>query len=308
MHVSVAIVSYRNPADVVACLDALAISTHRDFEVIICENGGNDAFRTLVAKLPETLPSGQAVRAVSAPDNPGFAGGVNICLAETPEADAWWVLNPDTEAMPDAMAALVARLERGDCDACGGTLIAPEGFIQSYGGRWRSWLGRVVSLGMLTSPDSVVDPASIEAMQNYVVGASMMVSSRFVALAGPMREDYFLYCEEIEWSVRGVRRGARLGFSPRAIVVHHQGTTTGSGGAFKTRSKLTVYLCSRNMMLMTRDLYPRRLFTATIGAFAAAVLVYARRGAWAQAGYQISGTLAGLANERGVPGWMRTRD
>src|SRR3954471_4207611 len=44
MHVAVAIVGYRNADDVCACVTALARSTHDDFEVVICENGGGDAF------------------------------------------------------------------------------------------------------------------------------------------------------------------------------------------------------------------------------------------------------------------------
>ncbi|MEI6418929.1 MAG: glycosyltransferase family 2 protein [Sphingomonadales bacterium] len=307
MHVAVAIVSFQNPADVLNCLRSLAGATHADFEVIICENGSNDAYQALIAQLPTQLPGGQQVRAISAPHNPGFAGGVNLCLAATPGADAWWVLNPDTEPMPEAMAALARRLSRGDCDMAGATLLSSAGHVQAYGGRWRSWFGRCVSLGMYNAPDHPVDRHWVEGRQNYIVGASMMLTRGFLAKVGPMREDYFLYCEEVEWSVRGARSGCKLGFAPGAVVMHHQGTTTGAGGTHRTRSRLSVYLSSRNMILMTRDLYPWRLLTATLAVLAASVLVYARRRAWAQAGYQIAGALAGIANERGVPAWLRPR-
>src|SRR5947208_17184567 len=100
MHVAVAIVGFRNSGDVVGCLNALSRSTHRDFEVIICENGGRDAYGTLLATIPAQLPGGQTVQAVLAPTNLGFAGGVNLCLNHAPNADAWWLLNPDTQ--PDA--------------------------------------------------------------------------------------------------------------------------------------------------------------------------------------------------------------
>lgn len=46
-------------------------------------------------------------------------GGVNVRLREAADADAWWVLNPDTEPQPTAMARLVARLEVGDCEVVG---------------------------------------------------------------------------------------------------------------------------------------------------------------------------------------------
>ena len=113
MHVAVAIVGYRNTGDIVRCLEALAASDHADFEIVICENGGPEAYERLIAAIPQALPGGQAVRAVLAPGNLGFAGGVNVCLRETPDADAWWVLNPDTCPPPRAMAALVEKLAQG---------------------------------------------------------------------------------------------------------------------------------------------------------------------------------------------------
>jgi hypothetical protein len=49
MHVAVAIVGFRNEGDIVRCLGALEASTHRDFEIVICENGGPEAYARLTA-------------------------------------------------------------------------------------------------------------------------------------------------------------------------------------------------------------------------------------------------------------------
>ena len=106
MHVSVAIVGFRNVDDILRCLAALETATHKDFEVIICENGGPAAFDALKARAPSVLAGGQTVRCVLASGNLGYAGGVNVCLAETPQADAWWVLNPDTAPSPTSLALL----------------------------------------------------------------------------------------------------------------------------------------------------------------------------------------------------------
>src|SRR6185312_1984937 len=119
MHVSVTIVAFRNADDVAQCLEALARSTHTDFEVVVCENGGPEAFAVLQDRLPRLLPGGQRVKTVLAPSNLGYAGGVNACINQSARADAWWVLNPDPEPHPEAMALQVRRLEQGDCDAVG---------------------------------------------------------------------------------------------------------------------------------------------------------------------------------------------
>src|ERR1700747_2643874 len=103
MHVAVVIVGFLNADERAACVGALGQSDYADFEVIICENGGAEAHAALTASLPPTLPGGQNVRAVQAPGNLGYAGGINVCLRETPHADAWWILNPDTVPASTAM-------------------------------------------------------------------------------------------------------------------------------------------------------------------------------------------------------------
>lgn len=303
-HVAVCIVAYRNPDDIDACLAALAASRHSDFEVVICENGGEQAMRELERRAPSSLSGGQTVRVVSLAANPGYGAGVNRCLAETPDADAWWVLNPDTEPLPEAMGALIARLAAGDCEAAGGIVRQPAGEVASYGGLWRPWLARAVALGHGAVFASAPDPAQIERTQNYLSGASMMIGRRFLEQAGPLREDYFLYCEEVEWCLRALARGMRLGFTPDAIVIHRQGSTTGSNVPLRRRGRAPVYLDARNQILLTRDLWPWRLPVAAPAVLAILALQYLRRGAWRQFADGVAGWQAGLAGERGRPAWI----
>jgi N-acetylglucosaminyl-diphospho-decaprenol L-rhamnosyltransferase len=304
MHVAVGIVGFRNSDDIARCLEALSLSVHADFEVVVCENGGPEAHTRLLAVLPRTLIGGQGVRAVLAPGNPGFAGGVNICLRETPDADAWWLLNPDTAPQPGALTALVARLGQGDCDAVGGPLHLQEGIIQSYGGLWQGWLARPISIGLGRAQDAPVAADKIERTQNYLNGASMLIGRRFISVVGPMREDYFLYCEEVEWCLRGSRRGMRLGFAPKARVLHFHGTTTGGGGGAGGPSRLAIYLGERNKMLLTRDVYPARLPLAGIVSLALLLARFGRRGAWSRLGHALSGWFDGLMGRRGAPQWL----
>lgn len=303
-HVAVLIVGFRNVDDIKRCLEALDRSTHADYEIVVCENGGGEAFDALRTAISDRRPGGQPVKLVQAPENLGFAGGVNLCLANAPAADAWWILNPDTEPAPDALQLMLARLVLGGCDAVGCTLYLPDGRVQSYGGLWRSWLARAESLGIGARLEAAVDPAEVERVQNYLNGASMLVGRRFLDVAGPMREDYFLYCEEVEWCLRAVSRGLVLGFAQAARVLHRQGTTTGAGGARNRQPRLPVYLGERNKVLLTRDLFPRRVVVATVAAVALLLLRYGRYGAWRQIGYGLAGLRAGLGDERGRPAWL----
>ncbi len=304
MHVAICIVGFRNEADIAACLEALGRSTYADFEVVICENGGPAAYDRLIAALPDPLPGGQGVRAHLAPGNLGYAGGVNTCMRQSPDADAWWVLNPDTVPDADALAELVKALGAGRHDVVGGIIYDEEGRVGSYGGRWRKWLARPESIGIGRPLADPVDPGAVEQELGYISGCSMLVGRRFVERTGLMREDYFLYCEEVEWNLRGLKEGMRLGFAPAARVFHKQGTTTGAGGAIRERKKLPIYLDERNKMLLTRDLFPSRLPVAASAAMLLILLRFGRKRAWRQLGYAMQGWTAGLLNRRGVPDWV----
>jgi len=279
MHVAICIVGFRNPADIAACLDALSRSTHADFEVVICENGGTEAAQALVQQLPEALAGGQPVRIITAPGNLGYAGGVNVCLRAAPDAEAWWVLNPDTRPEPGALEALVARLERGDCAAAGSTIYFADGKVQGRGGQLRPWLARAVGLDhgrALAEPPS----PDLESRLWYLSGASMLVGRGFVEGVGEMREDYFLYGEEVEWCLRARAAGLKLGLAPTSNVLHQQGTTTGSVQDMRQRSKTAVYLDERNKMLLIRDHFPWRLPIVAVAALIMLGLRFGKRRAW----------------------------
>jgi GT2 family glycosyltransferase len=211
------------------------------------------------------------------------------------------VLNPDTQPDPEALSALIVRLERGDCEAVGGTLYLPNGLVQGHGGRWRPRLARAESIGYGNLLDDPVDPDDVERVQSYLLGASMLISRRFLDTVGPMREEYFPYCEESEWRLRARSRGLRLGFAPGARVEHLSGATTGAGKPIHERPRLPVYLGERNKILLTRDCFPGLIVPAALSALLLLFGRYARRGDWRPFGFGLSGWWTGLRDERGPP-------
>lgn len=302
MTVAVCIVSFRSAMDVALCVAALERLTYPDFEIVVCENGGPSAFADLQKRLPKELAGGQSIMLVEAPGNIGYAGGCNLAMAQRPDAEAWWIVNPDAEPDPDALRALMARLAQGDVQAVGGSLIFPDGRTQGHGGVWSPYTGQTTSIDYGTR--SAANAANVEAQQNYLLGASMLISRTFFSTVGPMREDYFLYCEEVEWFMRGAHRGMKLGFAPGARVVHRQGAITGSGRSVRDRPKLPIYLDDRNKLHLVRDTGgPPSAIMAVILALHA-LWKYPRKFAWRQLSYSLSGIVAGLRGERGVPRWL----
>jgi hypothetical protein len=71
-----------------------------------------------------------------------------------------------------------------------------------------------------------------------------------------------------------------------------------------TRSKTAIYLSERNRILLTRDVFPSHLAITALLSLPHLLIKYGKAGAWRQAGYAVSGWLAGLRNERGKPHWL----
>ena len=298
--VAVCVVGFRNVADVIACARSLAADSEQGLELIVCENGGAEAARAVEAALHSAaLPFSATV--LPPAGNVGYAAGLNRCVSSRPEADGWWILNPDATVDADALAALRERAAVGDCEMIGSTILGADGRVQTVGGRWRPWLGRVESIGKGLSADALPSREAVEARLDFVSGASLYLTPTGRRLAGPLREDYFLYAEEVEWCVRAVRAGARLGWAPSAVVRHGQGGTTGSGMAERTRPRLPIELDERNKLLVVRDTKPWALVTAVPASLALLTARYAARGAWRQWCWALQGWIAALANRRGPP-------
>lgn len=326
--VAVGIVGFRCAEAIAECLDHLDRSTEAVASVRICENGGAESFDALAAVLetklglrPESaeasvdLPDVDGVRVLRgrggaigevrlyrAARNLGYAGAVNVAIASLRGEPGWsalWILNPDTQPMPEALAAVRSHAERGGYGIVGSRLIIKHsGRVQLYGGRWRHWLGRGYNIGLGAPAEAPVDPGAVEREQQYVSGAAMYVSRAYIDQVGPMSEDYFLYAEEVDWCLR--RAGFRLGYAHDSVILHDHGAVIGSSVDRRARSALSVFLDERNRLVLTRRFYPAAFPVAAVMTLVL-TLQYLRAGAVRNFRVALAGWWAGLRGETGFP-------
>lgn len=121
---SVVIVSYNTRDLLRNCLLSLRKSVGLDLEIIVVDNASSDGSAEMTrAEFPE-------VRLLAQSLNTWYCGGNNIGL-EAASADFALLLNPDTEAAPEALA-LMHRFLLDNPDYVGATaqLVYPNGGIQ----------------------------------------------------------------------------------------------------------------------------------------------------------------------------------
>lgn len=280
MKTYVVILNWNGWRDTVECLNSLLPVMGQDDAVVVCDNGSTDdscnqlrdwvsarypswgpLFLTREEVMGGFVPESRRVFLVDNGANLGFAGGNNSGMQlamNDPECRYVWLLNNDTTV--DAMS-LPAASSRMDADSsigiCGSTLMYFHEIdsVQALGGAvYSRWTGRSRHIGAFLSSARIPEtPGEVEAQMSYVVGASMLVRREFIEQVGYMREDYFLYCEEIDWATRGQGK-FRLGYAPQSRVLHKEGASIGtaaSGG-----SPLSMFYLFRNRVRYAWRFHP----------------------------------------------------
>lgn len=277
--VAILLLNWNGYQDTLECLDSLHALTYPNFNIILCDNGSSDqsiqhieqwanahavSYCRLVRQDAEsaTHPVQEKLIIIENQANLGFAGGNNVGLrfALTQPFKYVWLLNTDTTVEPDALTKLVAEVEANPkIGMCGSTLLyyhAPD-TIQTLGGgsinRYTGAPQHICSFQKLQQP---ILQAKILKRMDYVMGASMLVTRKFLEEIGLMEERYFLYYEEIDWAERAKGK-FELGYAPESIVYHKEGRSVGNQP--KAYSDMSVYYMTRSRVRFMRKFFPRAL-------------------------------------------------
>lgn len=299
MDLAVVIVSYNVRALLKACLESLFTSLSRSpelaAEVWVVDNASADGSAAMVR---EQYP---AARLLASRENLGYSAGNNAALqalgflplagaARPLSAYPWaaelppptgpprhvWLLNPDTVVLDDAPAQLVRFMDGVPrAGACGAQLLYPHGAFQHGAFRFPGLAQLALDFfpppGRLNQPvlDSRLNgrysrrayAAAAPFAVDFVLGATLLARGEAIRQVGLLDEEYFMYCEEMDWQRRAQRAGWRVYCLPAARVIHVAGA---SSAQFRSRSFVALW--------QSRLRYWRRYHSPPFNRAAAALL------------------------------------
>ena len=264
-RLGVVIVTYHSAVALRRTLPALVPELEPGDQLVVVDNASEDDTRSVVAHL---APDAEVI---ANPDNAGFAPAANQG-AERTDADVLLLLNPDAVPAPGFGRAIRRPLEEGrGWAAWQGLVSAEEGRVVNTSGgvvhfTGIAWAGQA-GLPLSAAPE---EPREV----GFASGACLAVTRDAWRRAGGFRDGFFMYCEDVDLSLRLHLAGERVGIEPSARVDHDYSFTK---GLEKWR------LLERNRWAVILAVYPLPLLALLAPALLAtelALLPAAAAGGW----------------------------
>lgn len=209
-------------------------------KVVVVDSLSTEEERRAVAAL-----CGSLGWSLVAPDhNPGFGGGMNLGVdrARLLGARHFLLLNPDATMPRSSVEALHAAVIEDPLALCAPVIRTVDGGVWFDGAVVDRWAGRTVATRNY-------EPSRWGHL-SWLTGACLMISEDLWARTGGFDDDYFLYWEDVDLSVRVTRLGGRLLVVPSATAVHDEGLTHRSAEqSARAKSELYYYYNIRNRFL-----------------------------------------------------------
>ena len=245
--ISVVVVNFNGKRFLDDCLSSLADQTYRDYEVIVVDNASQDGS---VEHVRSRFPW---ARIVANEVNLGSTGGNNSGIREAP-GEFIVTLNNDTRVEKDFLEIMIGPMSDQSMGICGSKMMYPDGRINSTG----LCLSRS---GASWDRGAFEDDLGQYDRQEEIFGAcagAALYRKKMLDEIGLFDEDFFIFMEDIDLTLRAHYAGWRCIYVPGAVAHHLHGATAGVG------SDMAIYYGNRNIMWLPVKNFPLRFLITSL--------------------------------------------
>ena len=246
-EVSIITINYNGLNDTCALIDTIPFDEY-SLEVIVVDNASKEDEASVIS---ERYPQ---VKVIRSNKNLGFAGGNNLGI-KAALGDYLFFVNNDTlffrgaryEVQGAGIDSLIERLKSNPNigAVCPKIRFAWDDAPIQFAGYTplSSITIRNHPIGFGESDKGQYNEAH---PTPYAHGAAMMVKKEVIEIAGLMPEDYFLYYEELDWSMMMRRAGYEIWYEPTFTIFHKESQATGQNSPLRT------FYITRNRLLFAK--------------------------------------------------------
>lgn len=162
--------------------------------------------------------------------------GLNWIYDRNPQAIVW-IINPDTQLLPDALEKVAPFLAAHPELSIVGTIIyTPTGEVWFAGGDFIPEIGEITS-------KTVYDRTELPYREtSWVSGCSMLINFSKFASCPQFDRAYFLYYEDFDFCRRYANQGHLIAMTDRIGIVHQPSAITGKNIQAKFKYSTYSYL------------------------------------------------------------------
>ncbi|MBE6256784.1 MAG: glycosyltransferase family 2 protein [Prevotella sp.] len=240
-EISIITINYNGLEDTCALIESIPFNDK--MEVIVIDNAStNDEASEIESRYPY-------IKVIRSDHNLGFAGGNNLGI-KAAKGKYIFLVNNDTIFKEFKIQALINRLESSDDIG----IVCPK-IRFTWGSNQIQYAG-YTPLSKITVRNQAIgfgeeDKGQYETAHPtpYAHGAAMLIKREALEKVGLMPECYFLYYEELDWSMMFTRAGYKIWYEPACTIYHKESQTTGQNSPLRT------YYITRNRLLLVKRNY-----------------------------------------------------
>jgi len=215
------ILNWKQPQATLECVAALKAMSYPQLEILIIDNGsGEDSKNYLQQNLSDTLT-------IFLPQNLGFARGCNVGLAFAAknQFDYALLINNDAFPAPSMLHKLIDKVENDIA------LLSPKIYYEAEPNR--IWFAggkqHPILLELRDTGRKEFDNPKWQHSKDvdYLLGTCLLVNLDIISSIGFLDERFFMYYEDLDWSIRVRQAGYRLRLVSEAHLYHRVALSTG---------------------------------------------------------------------------------
>ena len=238
IEVSIITINYNGLEDTCALIETIPFN--ENMEVIVVDNASkNQEAETIVQRYPQ-------IRVIKSGQNRGFAGGNNLGILAA-QGKYVFLINNDTFFKDFKVQTLIDRIESSPKIG----IVCPK-IRFAWNDNPIQYAG-YMPLSKVTVRNSAIGFGEDDHGQYdtahptpYAHGAAMLIRRDAIEKVGLMPECYFLYYEELDWSMMFSRAGYQIWYEPKCTIYHKESRSTGQNSPLRT------YYLTRNRLLLVQ--------------------------------------------------------
>lgn len=252
MNVSIIIVNYNTKDLLAQCIRSIVEKTFGiEYEIIVVDNDSHDGS---VQMLRDEFPK---VKIIEAGENLGFGKANNLGMMQA-KGKYLFLLNSDTILINNAIKDFYDQAEQlrrngHKIGALGSILFAPDMTTCHSFGKFitpKTELKTAIAryLRFLKDPSNI-RPEIVDELKSvdYITGADLFIPRNVFEETEGFDQDYFMYCEEVDWQKRMSEAGYERLIIPGPEIIHLEGGSDSTSKISWSKNRVDNIQKSRNI-------------------------------------------------------------